>query len=121
MPKYATDIRSQARSYGKAAIKTLAGIMSSKTAPPASRIMAAQTILDRGWGKAPQVFAGDVDNPITIIKHVIVELAAAHDRGNDILELEANTVTTSIPADTKPKTKAKPSVKVGNKRKKPKK
>jgi len=36
-------------------MKTLAHIMREPTAPPAARVMAANALLDRGWGKAVQV------------------------------------------------------------------
>jgi hypothetical protein len=35
-------------------LRTLANIMSSEEAPAAARVSAAQALLDRGWGKAPQ-------------------------------------------------------------------
>jgi len=34
--------------------------MGSPKAPAAARVAAAQTLLDRGWGKAPQSIAADV-------------------------------------------------------------
>src|SRR5215469_16312884 len=46
-----TEIRTLARSYTKAAINTLVGIMRQPKAPPAARVMAANALLDRGWGK----------------------------------------------------------------------
>jgi len=49
-----TEIRTLARSYTKAAINTLVGIMRQPKAPPAARVMAANALLDRGWGKAAQ-------------------------------------------------------------------
>jgi hypothetical protein len=54
MAKAATDIRSLARAHTETAIKTLAGIMREKKAPPAARVAAANSLLDRGWGKAVQ-------------------------------------------------------------------
>ena len=49
-----TEIRSIARSYTRGAINTLVGVMRSKDATHAARVSAANAILDRGWGKAPQ-------------------------------------------------------------------
>ena len=54
-----TEIRTLARSYTKAAINTLVGIMRQPKAPPAARVMAANALLDRGWGKAAQLVAVD--------------------------------------------------------------
>ena len=60
MAKAPADIRSMARSHTATAIKTLVGIMTCTEATPAARLAAANSILDRGWGKV-QV-AGDGDN-----------------------------------------------------------
>src|SRR5262249_1020399 len=54
-----TEIRTLARSYTKAAINTVVGIMRQPKAPPAARVMAANALLDRGWGKAAQLVAVD--------------------------------------------------------------
>jgi hypothetical protein len=54
VPKAPTEIASLARSYSNKAVKVLAGIMMQEECPPAARIAAAQTLLDRGWGKATQ-------------------------------------------------------------------
>ena len=51
-----TEIRTLARSYTKAAINTLVGIMRQPKAPPAARVMAANALLDRGWGKPKQTW-----------------------------------------------------------------
>jgi len=59
MAKAATDIRSLARSHTESALKVLAGIMNQSEAPAAARVSAAQALLDRGWGKAAQIIAGD--------------------------------------------------------------
>ena len=54
-----TEIRTLARSYTKAAINTLVGIMRQPKAPAAARVQAAVALLDRGWGKAAQLVAVD--------------------------------------------------------------
>ena len=66
MPRAVTEIRSLARSYTRTAIKVLVGIMSSKDATHSARLAAANAILDRGWGKAPQ--------SLETAKHGAVEL-----------------------------------------------
>jgi len=43
-----------AREHSAAAIATLAAICKSKTAPDAARVAAANSILDRAWGKPTQ-------------------------------------------------------------------
>ena len=68
MPKALTSIRSLARSHTRTAIAVLAKIMQSEDATPAARVSAANSILDRGWGKATQP-AGSVDDGV--IKQLI--------------------------------------------------
>lgn len=64
-----TEIRSIARSHTRTAINVLAGIMRSKDATPAARVSAANSILDRGWGKAAQPQQGGSD-PLEIIHRI---------------------------------------------------
>ena len=70
MAKAATDIRSLALSHTESALKVLAGIMNEPEAPPAARVAAANSLLDRGWGKAAQTIAGDPDNPLHVIQKI---------------------------------------------------
>src|SRR5215471_12280154 len=70
-----TEIRTLARSYTKAAIKTLVGIMRQPKAPPAARVMAANALLDRGWGKAAQLLA--VDGEIRQLVEVRLSVVSA--------------------------------------------
>lgn len=49
-----TDIRSLARGHTEGALAILASIMHSPEAPPAARVAAANSLLDRGLGKAAQ-------------------------------------------------------------------
>lgn len=59
MAKATAEIRSLARAHTEKAVKVLVGIMSQPKAPAAARVSAAQVLLDRGWGKAAQIMAGD--------------------------------------------------------------
>ncbi len=52
MAKAPADLRSLARSHTDTAIRTLASIMVDKHAPAAARAVCANSLLDRGWGKA---------------------------------------------------------------------
>lgn len=69
MAKTPTQIRSLARSHTDTAVRVLAGIMQKDSAPESARIMAANSLLDRGWGKAAQPVVGgdDEDNPVKVI------------------------------------------------------
>lgn len=67
MAKALTDIRSLARSHTETALKTLAGIMEQTDAPPAARVAAANSLLDRGWGKPVQAISNDEDAPFKLV------------------------------------------------------
>ncbi len=59
MAKSLTELRSLARSHTDAAVNALLGVMNQPDAPPAARVAAANSILDRGWGKPAQPVDGD--------------------------------------------------------------
>ena len=67
MAKTPTDIRSLARGHTEKAINVLAGIMNEPEAPHAARVAAANSLLDRGWGKAPQAITGEDGGALKII------------------------------------------------------
>ena len=67
MAKTPTEIKSLARKHTESALKVRAGIMNEPEAPAAARVAAANSLLDRGWGKATQPIAGDEESgPIVI-------------------------------------------------------
>jgi hypothetical protein len=66
MAKTPTDIRSLARSHTEKAINVLVGIMNQSEAPQAARVSAANSILDRGWGKPAQPLTGEDEGPIQL-------------------------------------------------------
>ena len=83
--RYDADVRKLAREHGPDAIKKLKEIMDSASAPFSAQIMAANSLLDRGFGR-PAAMVGiaaslDVtatqDNPLEIIE---ARLAAIHER-----------------------------------------
>jgi len=67
MAKAPAEIKSLARAHTDAAIKTLVGVMNQNEAPPAARVQAANSLLDRGWGKASQPLEGGEGGPIQVI------------------------------------------------------
>jgi hypothetical protein len=73
--KAAAGVRALARRHSKAAVKILAAIMNDEEGPATARVSAAQALLDRGWGKAAQVLAGEEGGlPILArIERVIVD------------------------------------------------
>jgi hypothetical protein len=68
--KTLTEIRSLARSHTRTALNVLVGIMRSKDATPAARVSAANAILDRGWGKAPQAIENGGDGTLELVHRI---------------------------------------------------
>ena len=95
-----TEIRTLARSYTKAAINTLVGIMRQPKAPPAARVMAANALLDRGWGKAAQLVA--VDGEIRQLVEVKVNVVHASQAlpAPGVIDAKSNGIN-SLPEDSR--------------------
>jgi hypothetical protein len=56
-------------------IKVLAGIASAKDSPPAARVAAVNSLLDRGWGKAVQPHTGEESGNICVTIRQIIDSA----------------------------------------------
>jgi hypothetical protein len=56
------DVVELARTHTPAAINALAAALNN----PRERVAAATVLLDRAWGKAPQVVVGDEERPLSI-------------------------------------------------------
>jgi len=60
VPNKATaSVRDAARAYTDAALLTLADVMKDEQQPAAARVSAANSLLDRGYGKPSQPVDGD--------------------------------------------------------------
>lgn len=55
------DIREYAKQWTEEAVDVTVSIMRDVSAPPSSRLAAAQAIIDRGWGKAVQAVDATVN------------------------------------------------------------
>lgn len=66
-PKAEKSVQAAARLHTDRAIEVLAEVMDSPDATPASRVAAAEALLSRGWGKAPQAITGDQGGPVQVI------------------------------------------------------
>jgi Family of unknown function (DUF5681) len=76
-PKGIAEVRELARKHTKDAITTLAELM-NKAGSEQARIMAANSLLDRGWGKPTQPTSGDENAPPIMHEHrsaVLAEIA----------------------------------------------
>jgi Family of unknown function (DUF5681) len=58
-PRVLAEVRELARAHTASALNALVEIAKNKKAPPAARIAAANSILDRGYGKPAQLVAGN--------------------------------------------------------------
>jgi hypothetical protein len=58
-PKVVAEVKELARAHTGAAIETLVSIMTNPKSAPAARVSAANSLLDRGYGKAPQHITGE--------------------------------------------------------------
>ena len=64
-PNKATmGVKAMAQVYTDDALATLAAIMRDKEAPPAARVAASNSLLDRGYGKPAQALTGDDGAPL---------------------------------------------------------
>ncbi|WP_063921291.1 hypothetical protein [Bradyrhizobium sp. DOA1] len=81
-----TEIKSLARTHTNVAIKTLVQIMRDKEAPAHARVLAANAILDRGWGKPLQPIASEDDKPIQFVHRI--ERVIVHPGDNVAMEAQ---------------------------------
>jgi hypothetical protein len=79
------EIRSLARKHTHKALNTLVSIMVEPKAPAAARIMAANSLLDRGWGKAAQHVdvQGEIRQLVEVKLNVVQAAPASHTLPND--------------------------------------
>lgn len=76
-PKAVMDVVLAARTHSSAAIRTLAAIMGDAEAPPAARAMAANSLLDRGWGKPVQPMGLAANDPTTMTDDELEAIASS--------------------------------------------
>jgi hypothetical protein len=81
MPRAITDIKSLARSHTRTALNVLVGVMRNTDATPPARIAAANAILDRGWGRAPQAIQNGDDGALELIHRI--ERVIVHPESTD--------------------------------------
>ena len=102
-------IRSLARKYTVQAIETLVHVMRAPQAPPAARVLAANSLLDRGWGKAAQLVAvdGEIRQLVEVKLNVVTpnnleqtttKLLTNPEKSNDINAVDLSD-TPSTPTD----------------------
>ena len=67
MAKAPVEIRSLARVHTEEMVRVLVSIARSKKAPEGARVVAANSLLDRGWGKPDQPHTGQDGGPLRVI------------------------------------------------------
>lgn len=77
-PKIPEDVREMARALTPEAIQTMAEVMRDTSQPGSARVMAADKIVDRGYGKAPQHITTERLESLSNVE-LADELAAAID------------------------------------------
>jgi hypothetical protein len=60
-------------------VRVLVSVARSKKAPESARVVAANSLLDRGWGKADVVHAGPDGGPIQVIIRQLVDVVQVSD------------------------------------------
>ena len=93
-PRVVAEVQRLARESGPEAIKTLCGIMRDKKAPPAARGAAANSLLDRGYGRPSQTInPGMPDKPLDQMTDAELTAIAAGPEDSEN-ELQNNASTT---------------------------
>ena len=64
MPKTVKEVKELAKEFTPMALKTLAAVCSNPKAPPAARVAAADSLINRAWGTAPEFW--DITSSITL-------------------------------------------------------
>ena len=93
-PKGVASVRALAQEYTAEALGTLCTIMQDDDAPASARVTAANALLDRGWGRAPQTIADDEGSPVAVkdispleeARQLAFMLAAAAHEGDEAVE-----------------------------------
>lgn len=82
--KVTASIRDAAREYTKDALQTLVDVMRDDEAPHAAKVSAANSILDRGYGKPSTVLSGDEDGgAIQTVTEIVLRGISPDDTSDD--------------------------------------
>ena len=86
LAKKVADLRLAAKEYTNEALGGLVGVLRNPQSPPGAIVSAASELLDRGWGKATQIIAGDEKNPVRIQHTRKLDITGLSDEQLDALE-----------------------------------
>jgi hypothetical protein len=82
------EVRSIARSHTVAMINVLVGVARQKKAPEMARVVAANSVLDRGWGRPDQHVASDAS--ISVVIRQIIDIVDHSDEAKVIEHDDCN-------------------------------
>ena len=68
------DMQERARAVGPEAIDILLSIARDEGAPPSARVSAASSILDRGYGRAPQGLSVNINGPEMSLAEILASM-----------------------------------------------
>ena len=68
MPKTVKEVRDLAREHTSQMIEVLSRVALNPKSPPATRVAAASSLIDRGWGRAP---SGDLEGAEALVIKVL--------------------------------------------------
>ena len=71
--KTTASVKELAQQYVEDALSVLSDIMRDDTAPPAARVAAANSLLDRGYGKPKPTDGEQSHDNVVVIKRLIVD------------------------------------------------
>lgn len=86
MAKAVEDIRSLARVHTVEMIRVLVMVARQPKSPPAARVVAANSLLDRGWGKPAATVTGADGGDIRVVIRQIIENATQSDDEPKLIE-----------------------------------
>jgi hypothetical protein len=79
LPEDVKHVRELARQYTETAVSALVEVMEGGSGP--ARVAAANAILDRGWGKAPQPITGEDGGPVELVGRIELVAMTANANG----------------------------------------
>jgi hypothetical protein len=80
-PRVVGEVRDLARQHTADAVSTLVDIMQDRKQPAGARVSAAEALLDRGFGRAPQAIAlTAIPSTDAVVVSDPIEAAAVYDR-----------------------------------------
>lgn len=85
------EVKSLCRQNSEAAVAALIDVMNNKTAPPAARVTAANSILDRAFGRPTAVVEAKISTYDNMSEHELIEFIAGQTIDAEAIRIEETT------------------------------